>query len=166
MTAPLAVMDWTIVGLLALVVFTWVLLRRWHRYFKRRQTDPSPVVKVPRPDDQAASRPSYSDVSPELLKFEVQLEERARELMAQLDSKMVALMHLIRDARQCIDRLEMAQHGPTTDEATPQAPVETPPLDPELVKIHALAKQGFSAVTIAHQVERPLDEIEKILGHR
>jgi hypothetical protein len=59
-----------------------------------------------RPRAGAITQASAADASPELARWEVHLRETARELSAQLDSKMVALQHLIRQAREEQSRLQ------------------------------------------------------------
>lgn len=54
----------------------------------------------------AASPTNSADASPDIARWEVHLHETARELTAQLDSKMVALQHLIRQAREEQGRLQ------------------------------------------------------------
>ena len=103
------------------------------------------------------------------------MHEIARELSAQLDSKMRALQSLIAEADRAAARLESAtaEASPTTRQPPP------PPADPALRplpsepsaerchdEIYALADYGFSAADIANRVGSPIGEVELILGLR
>ncbi len=99
----------------AMIVLTATLLLRLYRYQarqKRRSTRP-----FPRRD------PADADIPPPQADAwagrEVHFHELVRDLSARLDSKMVALGHLIREADRAAARLEAA-----LDRASP---AETPP---------------------------------------
>ena len=163
--------------LCAMLVAIVILLRRSFRYFGRRKGREPPIVHVPRPEDSPHGLPS--DASSELVRQEVQLYERERDVSARLDSKMGVLQHLIHQAQNEITRLEAVitqtkQIG-TGEAGAPDIGtlVSAPPpsVDPMAsgahnAAIYALADQGMSAVTIAHHVGMPLDKIEAILGER
>ena len=97
-TATLAVLV-----TLALVI-GWVLFRT-HRAFSRQRSN-STLVQTPRP--QRTDPGHHLDAPPEVLRWEVEMHETARELSAQLDSKMGALQALIREADRAAARLEAA----------------------------------------------------------
>ena len=177
-------MDWlesgnsgTAVLGLAMIAVIVFLLRRSYRYFGRRTRVGPPIVRVPRPGD-FRSGPS-ADALTELARQEVQLHERERDASARIDSKIVVLQHLIRQAQETIARLESligdadggADRGSidtevdTSAEGTPPV-VEPTGSDAPDAAIYSLADQGLSAVTIAHQVGKPLVEIEAILSAR
>jgi len=88
--------------LAALCVAISILLRRSYRYFGRRRSSAA-VVRVPRP---AREERAKRDAPKDLMAWEVQMHETARELSAQLDSKMRALEILIREADEKIARAE------------------------------------------------------------
>jgi hypothetical protein len=91
----------------ALLILIVLLLRRSSGYFRRRRSS-GPIVHVKRPPDEPARlSPSASS---SLDRYEVQLYDTARELTAQLDSKMAALQRLIHTARQEQARLEELIH--------------------------------------------------------
>lgn len=103
--AESSIMPFLIVGLLALVIVT--LLIRSHRYLSRQKREQSAtIVQTPRP--KRVDRGPALDAPPDVLRWEVQMHGTARELSAQLDSKMGALQHLIADADRAADRLETA----------------------------------------------------------
>jgi len=166
----------TIGYLLALAILLGLLLRRSHRYFGRKK--PNKIEGLVRVDRPAPKRPWSSNLdSPgQVAKFEVQLQETMRELSAQLDNKMVCLQVLLRQADEKIRRLEQLQQSEMNNEAasTPTAgfgansssAAVASAIDPAHQQIYGLADQGFSPVTIAHRVSRPLREVEAILQIR
>ena len=83
-----------------------ILLRRSRKYFSNRaarQREQRPTQSDP-PDHAAIQL--HKPVS--VQRWEIELEERTRECSAILDSKMIALQHLIRDADAATARLEGA----------------------------------------------------------
>lgn len=95
----------TLIALAALALTIGFLLLRSHRYFARQQ-DMSPIIRVQRP--QADQRGHHVGAPEEMLRWEVEMHDIARDLSAQLDSKMGALEHLIREADRVAGRLEAA----------------------------------------------------------
>jgi hypothetical protein len=91
-------------------VIAWLLLRT-HRYLSRQARDDSPLVRVARP--QRTQPGHHLDAPPAELRWEVQMHETARELSAQLDSKMGALQTLIAEADRAAARLEAAAALPS-----------------------------------------------------
>jgi len=160
---------------LAMVAVTFFLLRRSYRYFGRRSKGGSAVVRVPRPKNSRSGLPA--DALDELTRQEVQLHERERDVSARLDSKIGVLQHLIRQAQETIARLEslIADAEPGSDRgesdsgadatSSPSAVARAASDSPDAA-VYSLADQGLSAVTIAHQVGKPLVEIEAILSDR
>ncbi len=89
-----------------IVLASWLLLRgsraRWARS-RKNVVDPRSVRR--NLDEQ--SRPSsLASVPPEVLRWQVELHDTARDLKAEIDSKLVALNALTRLAREEADRLE------------------------------------------------------------
>jgi hypothetical protein len=114
----------------------------------------------------------------------------ARELSARLDSKMVVLEQIIRDADAATARLQAALGSL---EGAPQSPAPAPTLsaparqpmepahpadafhaayapasseDPRYRAIYALADQGLSRDVIARRVSTPAGEVDLILSLR
>lgn len=86
-------------------LLTAILLRRSYRYFGRgRKKDNRPIVAQPRPTDQWSG--AYQDADARFERQKVELHDQARELKAQLDSKMAVLQQLCAESQQQIDRLE------------------------------------------------------------
>ena len=98
----------------ALSLIIAMLLLRSYRYFSRRKVDNAPIVRTTRPTNDDKRR--YLDSPDEVARWQVAMHETARELSAELDSKMVALQVLITEADRAAARLEAAMaahHGAT-----------------------------------------------------
>jgi hypothetical protein len=107
----------SVIFLGAVALTTAILLFRAQRYFGNRRSDQSYIVRSPR--SAAEDRRPSLDAPPEKQRWEVQMHETARELMATLDTKMRALGHLVREANQVIVRLENLLDG-ARSEPNPQ----------------------------------------------
>ena len=84
-----------------------ILLKRSYRYFGRRSRG-GHITHVARPD----TMPNPIDEakgSREFDRWEVRMQELMREHSARLDSKMLALQALIREADEAVARLEAAK---------------------------------------------------------
>jgi hypothetical protein len=96
----------TMLFIAAVALVTWLLLSRSQRYFsQQRHQEPS---SRPSPIAGFEKRGHNLDVSEAAARWEVQMYDTARELSAQLDSKMSALQALIADADRAAARLEAA----------------------------------------------------------
>lgn len=89
-----------------IVLASWLLLRgsraRWAKS-RKNVVDPQAVRRQLDEQDQPASMQS---APAEVLRWQVELHDTARDLKAEIDSKLVALDALTRMARQEADRLE------------------------------------------------------------
>lgn len=176
-------------GALALVI-GWLLFRT-HRYLSRQTRDNSPLVRTTRPDRAAPGH--HLNAPDDVARWEVQMHEIARELSAQLDSKMGGLRALIADADRAAARLEAATVKPL-DAARPPADSEpkpttqaeallaagasdhpaddagqrqdAPSLERRKEEIYTLSDYGLDAGEIAGRVGSPVGEVELILGLR
>ena len=90
--------------LAAMALLIAILLMRSHRYFSRSKQAESHLVRTARPEQQKARH--NLGKPDEMIRWETQMHETARELSGKLDSKMVALQHLINDADRAAARLE------------------------------------------------------------
>lgn len=171
------------------VVIGWLLLRT-HRYLSRQKRGDSPLVRVERP--HRTEHGHHLDAPPEVLRWEVQMHETARELSAQLDSKMRALQALVAEADRAAARLEAAGKPPdatrqpvgpdprpatqaealratgSSDRATGN-PDQTSPRRSARARqeeICTLADYGLDAAEIARRTGSPVGEVELILGLR
>ena len=93
----------TVLLLAGLALLTIILLRRSYRYFGRRKRNEGPMVKLPRGGEK---RQPLIDAPPDILRWQVEMQDTARDLKAELDSKMAALGHLVRSAETAVQRLE------------------------------------------------------------
>jgi hypothetical protein len=182
-----------VVFLAVLALTIMILLRRTRRYLARQKNQDSALVHTARPQDQP--RRPQADAPDEVLGWEVRMHETARDLAAQLDSKMGALQALIADADRAAARLEAAVAKPGASARKPGRPdppaanqaqaLKSPraekPAAAELSpgdghqrpsarqcreEIHTLADYGFSAAEIAGRVDCPVGEVELILSLR
>ena len=149
-------------GALALVI-GWLLFRT-HRYLARQKGADSPLVQVARPE--RAEEGHHLAAPPDVLRWEVQMHETARELSAQLDSKMRVLQVLIAEADRAAARLEAAAQPASTD---PQPTTQAEGLKSarrRQEEIYTLADYGHDAAEIARRIGSPVGEVELILGLR
>lgn len=92
--------------LLGLILLISILLRRYYRYFGKRKSDDRPVVRTSR--READPQQPLMDAPPSVLRWQVEMHETARDLKAELETKMVALQQLIGMADAEASRLETA----------------------------------------------------------
>ena len=158
--------------LAALALMIVILLRRTYRYLSRQKKDDPTLVHTRRP--QQENRAHHLDAPDEVLDWEVQMHETARELSAQLDSKMGALQALIADADRAAGRLEAAAAQAADPLAQPDRPEklpddqasEQPARQHSHEEIYTLADYGFDVAEISSRVGSPVGEVERILGLR
>jgi hypothetical protein len=172
---PLA--EWTSHGMMlaGIALLVAILLRRVYRYQGRvrRGEDHSPLAgRAPLPT-RASSR-GLSDAPQNVLRWEVEMHELARDLKAELDTKMRLLQVLISQAQGTCERLQrlLAQaDGLPPGQDAPERPVH-PRLRPSTARspresaIYALAEAGHTAREIADQLAAPLGEVELLLSLR
>ena len=92
--------------LLGLILLISILLRRYYRHFGKRKPDDRPLVRTSR--RKADPQQPLMDAPPNVLRWQVEMHETARDLKAEIDTKMVALQQLIRMAGAEANRLEAA----------------------------------------------------------
>jgi hypothetical protein len=115
-------------------LLTWILMKRSGRYFGRasRGRSSKPIEVQPRPTS------SWSGVQRDALaridREHVELQERARDLAGQLNSKIIVLEQLIATSSRQIERMEtlLAQSVPqeSREEPSPMDPVPTATIPP------------------------------------
>ena len=109
----------TLIFMVMVLVVSFILLMRTSRYFSRpRQDEPTwSHGSHQRPGGSSitstATAMKHKDTIPEMDRWEVEMHETARELMARLDSKMRALQALIAEADRAAARLEAASNNGT-----------------------------------------------------
>ena len=87
-----------------ILLFVMILMKRIKRRTQRRPKELVPIVKV-KPLSVVSADP-LRDAPPEVHRWQVEMHDTARELSAQLDSKMRALQGFTWAAAQEADRLE------------------------------------------------------------
>ncbi len=155
----------------AILVLTLTMLLRLYRYQARNRRQTS--CRLPARHVQPDPRGLHAGAPEGIVRWEVEMQELARDLKAEIDSKMVALGHLIRDADRAAGRLERAlgaapQVAPDTEDGDCPMTGEFRP--PEKVGLRdeacLLADYGFSVGDIASRLALPAGEVELILRLR
>lgn len=145
----------TAVFVAGIALVSWVLLRRSSRFFGRRAQQLPTIARASR-SDNVPEQPSSAEPD-DMTRWEVHMHEAARQLSAQLDTKMSALGTLVAEADRAAARLEAALGGqtkPPAQRATAAAPRE---------EIELLADYGFPPSDIASRTRVDLGEVERIL---
>jgi len=91
---------------LALVVF--VLLRASRNLLSRRLSTTNAVERTSEPKGARGRDSGLADAPPEVLRWQVEMHEMARDMKAEIDTKLVALQAVTRLAREERERLEAA----------------------------------------------------------
>ncbi len=160
--------------LAGIALLTMILLRRFYRRSNRRRSTHSSTRRASfAVAPPAKQQRSLSTAPPDVLRWHVEMHETAREMKAELDSKIRLLQLLTAQARHEADRLEqmLASSVPMPEELPDAAHPERhacglPGAADRKAEIFALADQGRTAVEIAQQVESPLGDVELILSLR
>ena len=158
--------KWTLICAAALTV-----LYADMRPFKKRK-DP-----LARPGGGPLSLAAQREVERQMTELLVELEQMARKMTAQVDTRAARLELLIKDADEKIALFRSlaqgapASHAGTDDPAAPLPPVDiapglAPAIDRRHAEVYELADSGLSARQIAQQLGRPYGEVELILAIR
>lgn len=153
----------------AILVITLTLFLRLYRYQSRQKR----VRSTSRHDGPVTTNSrSYQAEAPDsLVRWEVQMHDLARDLKAEIDSKMIALGHLVRDADRAAERLEKALasapplNDPSAEEKQPAQP-RAPENAALREEVYTLADYGFSVHDIASRMGTPVGQVELILRLR
>lgn len=156
---------------MAVVALTLVMLstrRRIRKSQRQKVTDPLPLVSSALREQNQAAR--------NLEEVMLELDELSRQIHGRLDTKLVRLEVVIRDADQRIDllsRLLQRTEGLSGTDITldQEAPSESPPPpdgtdDARHSDIFSLADAGRSPLEIARETGKTTGEIELILALR
>ena len=165
----------------------FLLLRRSKRYLKRAEKQPT---RARQKVAEARKTAPLLDAPPEILRWQVEMHETARELKAELDSKMSALQATTRIASEASSRLEAAIaraeelgisrcadtlaaiENLNGSEASVDAALAEMSLrrSEEILAyreaIYHLADQGLAASAIARSVGAPLGDVELLISLR
>ncbi|MFW6171909.1 MAG: hypothetical protein ACODAD_15590 [Planctomycetota bacterium] len=158
------------VTLLLLVLFRRIYRHQGHRQAggKRVQADRM-EFQLPADSRQRDAQRSLSDAPPEVLEWQVEMHETARELKAELDSKTRVLQLLIGQARreadrleQILDQLELREQGRDCSSVAK----ETSPNAERRARILELADRGCTSREIAQQIDASVADVESALTQR
>lgn len=111
------------------------------------------------------------EVERQMTELLVELEQMARKMTAQLDTRAAKLEVLLKQADEKIAALRSAGGSAAQAPAVVQprleiAPGLAPLPDPRHAEVYQLADEGLSARQIARQLNRPHGEVELILALR
>ncbi len=178
--------SWGMFGA-GVLMLIFLLMRRSRRYLgKTKKQKASPRRKL----DDARQATPLLDAPPEILRWQVEMHETARDLKAELDSKMSALQAITRIASEESARLEAAiaraeQLGITgcadtlaaieelhgSDDfgggALPEASsTTTDEIASRRDAVYQLADKGLAASAIARSIGVPLGDVELLMSLR
>ncbi len=175
---------------LGLVILLFILFKRLHRHYRRKPQRVSAEiasVKKNASSVQPRSESPLVDAPRQILRWQVEMHETARDLKAELDSKMMALQALVQLAREETSRLENAisrarrvEADCSTESAALEAVLDfghplseiatsnetLPGTRQQRRAAFILADQGRTAQAIANEVGATLGEVEMMLGTR
>jgi hypothetical protein len=128
-----------------------------------------PMMRKKDPLDRPPAFASLSQqrsVERQMQNLLVELSEMARQISAQLDTRVAKLEALIKEADEKIATMhsQSSESLPMRDVPPPAALEEMP--DPRHAEIYALADEGRDANEIASRLSRPRGEVELILALR
>jgi DNA-binding NarL/FixJ family response regulator len=135
------------------------------------------VMRSNRPKRDPLDRPSaftslsqQRSVERQMQNLLVELNDMARQMSAQLDTRAAKLEQLIADADDRLARLQSATRGAPEEPAPTMRLTGTEDraaeIDPRHADVYRLADAGRSPTEIAQQLNRPRGEIELILALR
>ncbi|MHB8903373.1 MAG: hypothetical protein ACYC6Y_31810 [Thermoguttaceae bacterium] len=152
----------------AMVAVTLPIVLRMYRAHSRSRAGTSF-----RPGGSPDPRGLRAAAPESVVHWEVEMQDLARDLKAEIDSKMVTLGQLIRDADRAAERLERALGRDTAGENPPTGVGEVTGPQPSREakgnlrdEVYQLADYGFSASDIAQRLSTPVGQIELILRLR
>jgi hypothetical protein len=168
--------------LIGMGLMIYILWRRSNRHFGKGGTAYRPQRRVSALEKGRDL--ALCDAPPEVTRWQVEMHETARDLKAEVDTKLALLQILIQQSNSAAERLEQAiaiaeQKGIRTAldplaaidawreddaDAPPSPPAELAP--PQSNAIYVLADQGYSAASIAHETGLPLGDVELVISLR
>jgi DNA-binding NarL/FixJ family response regulator len=133
----------TLLIAIGLGIAVYLLLRRRSDSASSSEREASP--KVHRIGSERVAQQPLDDAPPELLRWQIEMHDTARELKGQLDCKLSALQALVALARRESDRLEAALHRAEQLDLPATASADAPPPRHTLAQLEALADSAALA---------------------
>ncbi len=170
---PLAQTDRPMLFVLAALGMTIAfLLMRAHRYLSRQRGDDRALVEPPRPRPPGPAR-HLANGSAEMVQWEVEMQELARDLAAEVNSRISMLQAVTAEADRAAARLEnalrkAAECSPQKPDASGKAPPEerTSAFQLSAETVYMLADYGFPCGEIAARLDSTPTDIQRILDKR
>ena len=141
--------------LAGMIMLAWILIRRNLKMRQRSRVTDREVRQMQRKAVEPPRGAPLADAPPDVLKWQSAMFELQRDLKAELDTKILVVETLLRQADQTIDSLERvtgseAQKANKTQAQTPDT----------AGTIRNLAAAGYTASEISDHVKLPLGEVE------
>lgn len=177
-------------GVLMLIVLLFRRLRRYQgKTRKEQRLEDRSSARRQKLDEARAATPLL-DAPPELVRWQVDMHDTARDLKAELDSKMSSLQAIVRMASDASDRLETAiaraeqlgispcadtlaaiealnEHDDSIGTRLPDVSgVTDDAIAARRSIIYQLADQGLAASAIAQSTGAPLGDVELLMSLR
>jgi len=155
----------SLVPLAFLLLMIFLLMRRRPRpTASSYATTANPVQRASRGSD---APPQHQQLRQDVESLIVELDELARKINAQIDTRFAKLEAVIRDADRRIATLErLANRADQSDQAARRRPVPTSANDAQHAVVYELADAGKTPIEIARQLGRTPGEVELILNLR
>lgn len=149
----------------AVLLIVFVLMRRAAKVRRRgKASDPSPAG--------FGRLAAAKSAPPEANAWMVELNDLARDTVAQIDTKVSVLRRLLllaeeqeKRLRHLLDQVETNGDNEGQLPELPQASAPQPPLTARDARISALSQAGYSDVYISNQVQATLPEVRQVLSN-
>jgi DNA-binding NarL/FixJ family response regulator len=183
----------TVMLALGLALLVTILLRRSYRYFGRVSRRQTPAIEhVPRP--RASTRERLDDAPKDVVRWQVEMHETARDLKAELDTKISVLRQLVLMATEQQEKLEQSiiraqelgldrnrdrpasiagaseqsaslyKRQPTSDDSSLSFGSTAEQFTDRQKHVGRLAREGCSSDEIAQQLGLSLGDVELLLS--
>jgi hypothetical protein len=179
---------------LGIAMMLVILLRRSGRYYhklkRQAKRAAKPTAQQTRREEQMANM--FDRASPLLdapstvVRWQVEMQELARELKAEIDTKMRILQVLVRRSNEAAERLEAAAaraerlgcvdrrqaveldsiESLAEDAAANRSATPSPPVPAYSDQVYAMADSGTNAADIANHIGLPIGDVELVLSLR
>jgi len=162
-----------------IALLAFIMLRKSMRHYRRVRSQQPAEISI----DRSKSPTPLLDSPNDVIRWQVEMHETARDLKAELDSKISALQTLLLLAAQERQRLEGvlqrsehhrpqngSAHSSTNTNETRSKESASGPIMPgseeQRCEIYSLSDHGATPCEIAEQLAVPVGEVEFVLGMR